>query len=135
VWLQKKNLRYKIIIKGLGTTIHAYNVNNITISGNLRSQNQFGMALESVNKDCQIMRYIQTTGRCFIHPVEDYLTVFDNGSNTWDGGQITGCNYYSDYTGNDTNGDGKGELLYNISPLLKDNYPFIMPLGDFQREM
>ena len=51
---------------------------------------------------------------------------YDNNVNTWDDG--THGNYYSDYNGTDTNGDGVGDTPYAIpggSNL--DHYPKMMP--------
>jgi len=62
----------------------------------------------------------------------------DNQANTWSttnttgpniiGGPYIGGNYWSDYTGNDTNGDGFGETPYNITgDSNKDYLPLIPP--------
>ena len=49
------------------------------------------------------------------------------GNNGWDNGLTGGGNYWSDYNGNDTNGDGIGNEPYYISGGVnaRDNYPFM----------
>ncbi|MEW5760591.1 MAG: right-handed parallel beta-helix repeat-containing protein, partial [Candidatus Thermoplasmatota archaeon] len=54
---------------------------------------------------------------------------YDSGSNSWDNGKEG--NYWDDYKGIDTNGDGIGEIPYDIQgkiPPNQDRYPFVSPL-------
>jgi parallel beta-helix repeat protein len=51
---------------------------------------------------------------------------YDNNVNTWDDG--THGNYYSDYNGTDTNGDGVGDTPYAIPDVSNlDHYPKMLP--------
>ncbi len=45
----------------------------------------------------------------------------------WDNGYPSGGNYWSDYTGTDTNADGIGDIPYWIYGVTKDNYPLMRP--------
>lgn len=49
----------------------------------------------------------------------------DRWANHWDNGSEG--NYWSDYVGEDANGDGVGDTAYNID-FGRDNYPFMEPL-------
>lgn len=48
---------------------------------------------------------------------------YDNGSNQWD------YNYWGDYTGLDTDGDGIGDEAYYIYPNGVDNHPLMNPMA------
>lgn len=53
--------------------------------------------------------------------VNSHLAAYDDGNNEWDFGGMG--NYWSDYKGNDQNGDGVGDTPQLISPLGNDHFP------------
>jgi parallel beta-helix repeat protein len=56
---------------------------------------------------------------------EDYFSE----NNTWDAGSTLGGNFWSDYKGTDSDGDGMGDTPYIIDALNQDNYPVIFPIN------
>lgn len=52
---------------------------------------------------------------------------YSRGANTWDNGYPSGGNYWSDYTGKDSNGDGFGDTPYTMVSNNTDRYPLVSP--------
>lgn len=60
--------------------------------------------------------------------INNIQQVNGTGVNTvWDGGYPSGGNYWSDYNGTDSDGDGIGDTPYIIDEYNQDNYPLMYP--------
>ncbi|HDS45227.1 MAG TPA: hypothetical protein ENN68_03895 [Methanomicrobia archaeon] len=108
--------------------------NNNILKGNTATTNSYhGICLESSNNNQIYNNYFENTNNAF-----------DDGTNIWNipktqgmnivGGSWLGGNYWSNYAGTDTNGDGLGDTLlpYNSLGYIAnggDCLPLIMAVG------
>jgi parallel beta-helix repeat protein len=115
------------------------------ISGNILTQNGYGIHLSGNLATRNIVKYnVIANNEYGIHGMYPsnsnivYLNNFIQNTNqvnfdvptltfTWDNGAEG--NYWSDYKGNDSNGDGIGETPYIINAKNRDNYPFMKMWG------
>ena len=94
--------------------IHMVYASNVNITNNLIFlNNNNGVYLENCS---DITIFMNTL-------IENTNHVYDNRANHFD--DSTHGNYWSDYTGTDTNRDGIGETPYLIDTDSKDNYPLV----------
>ena len=106
---------------------------NCLIQSNMISNNvEIGVLLEYSPLNTIYDNTVMLNGLSGIHLVQDsnnnriyrnnlidneYYNAYDSGMNTWDGGNLSYGNYWSDYTGSDNNSDGIGDTPYIIPGL------------------
>lgn len=62
------------------------------------------------------------------------IDLLDESVNAWDNGLPLGGNYWEDYLGIDSNGDGFGDTPYVIDENNQDAYPLMNQLSDLDRD-
>jgi parallel beta-helix repeat protein len=93
---------------------------NNTVYGNYMANNQFAIALGGFGDPANNTFYGNTftADSCKIR-INDVEGTF------WDNGTIG--NYWGDYNGTDSNGDGIGDTPHVINENIQDNYPLVNP--------
>lgn len=103
--------------------IALYDSSGNTFRGNTLSYNTYGVDPVTESSNNNILYHNN-----FVENVEQAVWNPDC-INTWDNGYPSGGNYWSDYTGTDSNGDGIGDTAYSIDPINEDRYPLMKPWG------
>jgi len=121
------------------------NGNNITINYGAGieldySSNNTIIGNNITNNDIGILFYVSSFDNAIYHnnfigntqQVYDYSwdhQEYSNSINSWDDGYPSGGNYWSNYTGVDSNHDGIGDTTHVIDANNTDRYPLMYPWG------
>jgi parallel beta-helix repeat protein len=100
--------------EGIGLYYSSYNI----ISDNVITDNQVGVGLYDSSNNL-IFHNSFTNNAYQVHT--------ETSVNVWDNGYPSGGNYWSDYSGVDSNGDGIGDTSYPIDENNQDRYPLMEP--------
>jgi parallel beta-helix repeat protein len=129
---QNNNLTANVVknVKAGGSAISLESA-NAKVVGNTLESNALGLSISDYHGSTYTIYHNN-----FVNNTKQVQLV-NNPSVIWDNGYPSGGNYWSDYAGNDTNGDGIGDTPYVIDSNNRDRYPLMTPflIGSQTREL
>jgi parallel beta-helix repeat protein len=109
------NLIMRNVISNNGIAVMLQRVTPTKVIGNLIRENNQGLFLETSDVLAYHNDFVNNTVQAVTPDFQD----------VWDGGYVNGGNYWSDYHGEDVDGDGIGDVPYVIDENNTDRYPLV----------
>jgi parallel beta-helix repeat protein len=114
-----------IINNEIGIHVYYYSYNNIIAYNNLISNSEYGIKISYPNDPSENNTIYHNNF------IDNTWNGYDACDNYWYNTSLNEGNYWDDYDGNDSNGDGIGDTSYSIhGGTEKDFYPLMYPWGE-----
>lgn len=103
--------------------VRLYSSSNNTFNANHFGSNRYGIEIENSPGNFFYQNSFAENGQ---HAQSDNVS-----NNVWDGGNVTGGNYWDNYSGSDSNHDGIGDSPQVLGSGNQDNYPLMGAFSTF----
>jgi nitrous oxidase accessory protein len=113
-----------IINNEVGIFVDYYTDNNIITYNNLISNSDYGIKIADSNRPSENNTIYHNNF------IDNTWNGYDVCDNYWYNTSLNEGNYWDDYDGNDSNGDGIGDIPYTTAGLGIDYYPLMNPWGE-----
>jgi parallel beta-helix repeat protein len=105
--------------------VRLYSSFNNSFAGNVVADNIIGIDVQNATDNSLFQNSFKNNSQ--------HVQFFEQGlTNTWDNGNVTGGNYWDNYTGVDSDHDGLGDSPQILDSSNQDNYPLVGMFSAFQ---